>query len=168
MREKLPKYVSSEWDKNTPSHGLGNPRSCGPRTRNPRRFSMRWSRLGFKGLWGYLWDAADLEVGDDRGCSVRFFSTRQAITITLPERRQAELSGFRRTSFNLAENRERQQEGRPKQSRGDTSTLDFKRQGGTHIRLLRGEREVEPLARLCSAHWRRGFGGIAGRRNGTT
>ena len=104
MREKLPKYVSSEWSKIRRAMDWATPGVAGA-DKKSQTLLYALEQVGFKGLWGYLWDAADLEVGDDRGCPFGFFYP-SSDNHNLAGTPSSRIVGVQRTSFNLAENRE--------------------------------------------------------------
>lgn len=108
MREKLPKHVSSEWGKIQRVMEWATPRIAGADKKN-HVLLHALEQVGFKGLWGYLWDVADLELGDDRGCPFGYFYPSRD-NHNLAGTPPSPIVGIQRTSFNLAENRELQEE----------------------------------------------------------
>ncbi len=108
MREKLPKYVSSEWDKIQRVMEWATPRVAGADKKN-HVLLHAVEQVGFKGLWGYLWDVADLELGDDRGCPFGYFypsKDNHNLAGTPP----SPIVAIQRSSLNLSDNREPQEE----------------------------------------------------------
>jgi hypothetical protein len=107
MREKLPKYVSSEWGKIHRVMEWATPRVAGA---NKKTHVLLYAleQVGFKGLWGYQWDVTDLDLGDDRGCPFGFFYPSRD-NHNLAGTPSSRIVGIQRTSFNLAENREPQE-----------------------------------------------------------
>ena len=109
MREKIPKYVSSEWSKIHRVMEWTSPRIAGA-DKKTHVLLYALEQVGFKGLWGYFWDATDLESGDDRGCPFGFFypsKDRHNLAGTPSSR----IVGIPRASSNLTEYREPQEEG---------------------------------------------------------
>ena len=106
MREKLPKYVSTEWGKIQRVMEWATPRVAGADKKN-HVLLHALEQVGYKGLWGYLWNVTDLERGDDRGCPFGYFYPsidNHNLAGTPP----SAIVGIQRTSFNLAESRKSQ------------------------------------------------------------
>lgn len=72
MREKLPKYVSSEWSKVQRVMEWATPSVVGADWKT-HVLLYTLEQVGFKGLWCYHWEGTDSEFGDDRGCPFGFF-----------------------------------------------------------------------------------------------
>lgn len=68
MREKLPDFLSSEWEKVQREMEWARPVVVGALEKN---FTLLYAlgKVGFKALWGYQWD----ERGGDAGCPFGFF-----------------------------------------------------------------------------------------------
>ena len=107
MREKLPKYVSSEWGKIHRVMAWATPRVVGA-DKKTHVLLHALEQVGFKGLWGYLWEGTDLDLGDDRGCPFGFFYPSRD-NHNLAGTPSSRIVGIQRTSLNLAENREPQE-----------------------------------------------------------
>ncbi|MDE0300140.1 MAG: hypothetical protein OXN17_16010 [Candidatus Poribacteria bacterium] len=107
MREKLPRYISSEWNKIHRAMEWATPRVAGA-DKKTQVLLYALEQAGFKGLWGYLWETTELDIGDDRGCPFGFFypsKDNHNLAGTPPSR----IVGMQRTSFNLPEYREPQE-----------------------------------------------------------
>lgn len=108
MREKLPKYVSTEWNKIHRVMEWATPQIAGA-DKKSHVLLYALEQVGFKGLWGYLWDTSVSELGDDRGCPFGFFypsKDNHNLAGTPPSR----IVGIQHTSFDLAEHQEPQED----------------------------------------------------------
>jgi hypothetical protein len=109
MRERLPKFVSSEWSKIQRVMEWATPGVAGA-NKKTHVLVNALEQTGFKGLWGYRWEDSDLEFGDDRGCPFGFFypsADHHNLAGTPPSR----IVGIPRESLNLADVREPQKDG---------------------------------------------------------
>lgn len=68
MREKLPDFISSEWEKVHREMEWASPVAAGAMVKN-HVLLHALGKVGFKGLWGYRWG----EKGGDAGCPFGFF-----------------------------------------------------------------------------------------------
>ncbi|MCZ6676539.1 MAG: hypothetical protein O7E52_04740 [Candidatus Poribacteria bacterium] len=68
MREKLPDYISSEWDKVERAMAWASPVVAGAVQKN-HVLLYALAEVGFAGLWGYRWR----EAGTDDGCPFGLF-----------------------------------------------------------------------------------------------
>jgi len=72
MREKLPKYISSEWSKVQRVMEWAPPSVTGADWKT-HVLIYALEQVGFRGLWGYHWEGTESDFGDDRGCPFGFF-----------------------------------------------------------------------------------------------
>ena len=68
MREKLPGFISSEWEKVQREMEWASPVAAGAVEKN-HVLLYAVGKVGFKGLWGYRWG----DKGGDAGCPFGFF-----------------------------------------------------------------------------------------------
>ena len=68
MREKLPDFISSEWERVQREMEWASPVVAGAMEKN-HVLLYALGKVGFKGLWGYRWE----EKGGDGGCPFGFF-----------------------------------------------------------------------------------------------
>ena len=72
MRELLPQYVTTECDKLKKAIAWAVPSVAGAVWKN-RVLLHALEQTGFRGLWGYRWDARDSDADADRGCPFGYF-----------------------------------------------------------------------------------------------
>ncbi len=72
MRQVIPQHIKSEWKKVERAMGWVEPSVVGAEFKiNVLVHALE--QIGFKGLWGYRWDARDSTAEGDRGCPFGFF-----------------------------------------------------------------------------------------------
>ena len=97
MREKLPDFISSEWEKIQREMAWATPVVAGAMEKN-FVFLYALGKLGFKGLWGYRWG----DRGGDAGCPFGFFyPSTQAHNLGGPT--AGRITGIPAASLNPAE-----------------------------------------------------------------